>query len=155
MDLFTILAIGLALLLVVGRIVFELSLDRLMNPVLGWFGLHSSTGPLVCHRTRNAASLGVSILNRGRTKAGIAAMSIASDQGETRYPIPFATEDEAADGAPERSHEELRRRLVSYKIDPGESRTVHLSLQELAGCDLDSLRVMDTHGKSWPVSSNG
>ena len=53
----------------------------------------------------------------------------------------------------EKSEKEIRKALLSDKINTGASKTVYLSQEDLKGCHLDSLNVMDLHGKSWPVSS--
>jgi hypothetical protein len=94
--------------------------------------------------------LGIPVIdNNGNTKTGIAAISVADSQGKTLYPIPFSSEGEAAGGTVEK---DIRSQLIAHKINPGTSKTVYLSQQEVESCNLDSLQVIDIHGKSWPVS---
>ena len=90
--------------------------------------------------------------NNGNTKTGIAAISVADSQGKTLYPIPFSSEGEAAGGTFEAIEKDIRSQLIAHKINPGTSKTVYLSQQEVESCNLDSLQVIDIHGKSWPVS---
>ena len=155
MDWVVYTAILLGLLLAVGMFFVENALGRLLNPLLSLVGLNSSTGPLSCHATQKGKSIEIVIDNNGNTKAGIVAISVADSRGKTLYPIPFSSEGEAAGGTVEAIEKDIRRQLIAHKINPGTSKTVYLSQQEVEGCNLNSLQVMDIHGTSWSVSHSG
>jgi len=143
-------------LLIAGAFIFaDQAFERLLRPMFRRVGLSTSAGPLVCRGALRGEGFELEIDNQGKAKVSIAAVSITGAQGETVYPVPFVTEQDAAARGAEKSEGELRRRLAADKIGPGESRTIYLSPQELEGCDLESLRVMDAHGGSWPAPSSG
>lgn len=152
MDYITISAIGLGLALGSIVIFIDNGFDRLLNAILGFFGLSSSSVPLSCHGTQRQGVLEVEIHNQGKTKASIVSALIKTDQGQEIYPIPFTTEEDALSGIHETQEKALRKQLLSDKIHPATSKALYLSLGELEGCNLDSLAIMDMHGNSWPVS---
>ena len=151
-DPSTIILILLGAVVAGVLIFFDNAMDRILNPILRLVGLNSSMGPLACSASRMEGSLAVTIENQGPTQASIVSVVAIDPHGKKFYPVPFPSEQAAGSDPIERNEPELRKQLLSTKIQPGESQTVHLCHQELEGCDPGSLQVMDTHGKSWPVS---
>lgn len=154
MDPITIIAI-VAGLLIAGFLIFiENTFEKILNPILGLIGLNASTGPLVCHRKQKETHIEIVIENQGKAKANLATLSITNDQGKKIYPVPFSNEEDAVNGIGEKSEKDIRKHLSSDKVNPGGNKIAYISLQELHGCNFQSLSVMDIHGKSWPVTTD-
>lgn len=153
MDPLTIIAIVLGLGIVTVLMFFDEALDRLLNPLLSVFGLGTSIGPISVSLVRNDSFLEMTILNNGKTKAVIAGLEIRDSQGKRFFPTPYLSKEDLPDRIEESRQKELRKKLALKKIQPSESLIVYLNAEELSEFDLNTLGVLDVHGKSWAVSA--
>ena len=153
MDPLTIIAIVLGLGIVTVLMFFDEALDRLLNPLLSVFGLGTSIGPLAVSFVRNDSFLEMTILNNGKTKAVIAGLEIRDSQGKRFFPTPYLSKEDLSDRIEESRQKELRKKLALKKIKPSESLVIYFNALELSELDLNTLGVLDVHGKSWVVSA--
>ena len=152
MDPITIIAI-VAGLLIAGFLIFiENALEKILNPILGLIGLNSSTGPLELKIRKREQCFELVIENKGNTKARLAAIQVIDGEGKKSFPLPYPTEDESTQNASEKRMKELRIQFSSEKINQGDRKSVYLNPTGLAGCSLDSVNVLDIHGKYWAAT---
>jgi hypothetical protein len=152
MDPITIIAI-LTGLLIAGFLIFiENAFEKILNPILSLIGLNSSTGPLEVKISKRDQCLELAIENKRNTKARLAAIEVIDGEGKKSFPLPYPTEDESAQNASEKRVKEPRIQFSSEKINQGDRKYVYLNPNEFAGCSLESVSVLDIHGKYWSAT---
>jgi hypothetical protein len=77
---------------------------------------------------------------------------VIDDEGKKSFPLPYPTEVESTQNASEKRMKELRSQFSSEKINQGNRKSVYLAPNGLAGCSLDSVSVLDIHGKYWAAT---
>ena len=82
MDLITIVAIVISLLIAGFLIFIENALEKILNPMLGLIGLNSSTGPLELKIRKREQCFELVIENKGNTKARLATIQVIDDEGK-------------------------------------------------------------------------
>jgi hypothetical protein len=152
MDPITIIAI-LTGLLIAGFLIFiENAFEKILNPILSLIGLNSSTGPLEVKISKRDQCLELAIENKRNTKARLAAIEVIDGEGKKSFPLPYPTEDESAQNANEKRVKEPRIQFSSEMINQGDRKYVYLNPNEFAGCSLESVSVLDIHGKYWAAT---
>ena len=152
MDPITIIAI-LTGLLIAGFLIFiENAFEKILNPILSLIGLNSSTGPLEVKISKRDQCLELAIENKRNTKARLAAIEVIDGEGKKSFPLPYPTEGEVTQNTSEKRVKELRIRFSSEKINQGDRKYVYLNPNEFAGCSLESVSVLDIHGKYWAAT---
>ena len=152
MDPITIIAI-LTGLLIAGFLIFiENAFEKILNPILSLIGLNSSTGPLEVKISKRDQCLELAIENKRNTKARLAAIEVIDGEGKKSFPLPYPTEDESTQNASEKRMKEPRIQFSSEKINQGDRKYVYLNPNEFAGCSLESVSVLDIHGKYWSAT---
>ncbi len=152
MDPITVIVI-VAVLLFVGVAYFiEDAFDRMLNPIFRLIGLQSSSGPIDITLKQKDKSIELVITNNGKGKAKMAAIKIIDGDGKISFPIPFISEDDVGGETSEKKAKEYRNLFFSNKIEEGADKKIFLDPNELDGCDLSTLQVMDIDGNFWQVS---
>ena len=151
MDVVTIIAIIIGLLFAGLLFFFEEAFEKMLNPLFRLVGLNSSCGPLEIRAKKNESSIELVIQNLGKSNAHFVAVQVKNTQGMTLYPVPFSSLEESIQELRENKITDLRKKFVKEKLAPNSSKTIHLKQSELVDCSLDSLELLDVHGKHWPV----
>ncbi len=151
MDVVTIIAIIIGLLFAGLLFFFEEAFEKMLNPLFRLVGLNSSCGPLEIRAKKKNTSLELVMQNLGKSNAQFVAVQVKNTQGMTLYPVPFSSLEESIQELRENKITDLRKRIVKEKLAPNSSKTIHLKQSELVDCSLDSLELLDVHGKHWSV----
>ena len=151
MDVVTIIAIIIGLLFAGLLFFFEEAFEKMLNPLFRLVGLNSSCGPLEIRAKKKNTSLELVMQNLGKSNAQFVAVQVKNTQGMTLYPVPFSSLEESIQELRENKITDLRKRFVKEKLAPNSSKTIHLKQSELVDCSLDSLELLDVHGKHWSV----
>lgn len=152
MDPITIIAIIIGLLLAAAFTFIEDAFDKMLNPIFRLIGLQSSSGPIDITLKQKDKNIELVIANNAKGKTKMAAIQIIDRNGKKSFPIPFMFEDDVGEEISEKKAKEYRRLFFSNKIEQGADKKIFLDPNELDGCDLSTLRLIDIDGNFWQVS---
>ena len=144
----TVGLVGGLILLLVGRIWFEWTFDRLFDRLLRLSGLQSGEGPLVVSAAANRARVVLTVQNRGKHKIRLAAVEGREASQRRVFPTPSFDERETDTATAKAQHLKQLSRVV---LGPDESKTIILDRDELVDINCRTLAILDSDGRSWPV----
>lgn len=153
MEPITIIAIIAGLVLAGIFSFIDDAFEKMLNPIFRLLGLQSSSGPIDITLKQKNKSIELIIANNGKGKAKMAAIQVIDGNGKKSFPIPFISEDDVGGETSEKKAKEYRKLFLSLKIEQGAEKTIFLDPNELKGCDLSTLQLIDMDGKSWQVST--
>ena len=151
MDPLTIILIAIAVIVTFFLILVEDAFDKLGDVFFRAIGMQSGAGPLDANAASSDELVMLSLQNRGRHPIKIAAVEGRSPSGGRCFPLAFADPSDVG----RVDEESARKVLARISIDAGASRTLVIEEAELARLECQSLAVLDTDGKAWPVSGYG
>lgn len=148
MDLVTIIivaiGIGAALLYTLAHGAF----DKLFEGLWRALGLRSGKGSLVTRVTTESDRIVLAVENQGQHKIRLVAVEGRDGNMKQTFPTPYLNADDSSNPSTE---EMARKEFSNMSISPGQSITVILNKPELVSLDCQTLAMLDTEGKTWPV----
>ncbi|MBT7405073.1 MAG: hypothetical protein HN754_03065 [Opitutae bacterium] len=150
-DLVTIIVIIIGLLFAGLLFFVEEAFEKMLNPLFRLVGLNSSCGPLEIRAKKNDSSIELVIENLGKSNSQFVAVQVKNTQGMTLHPVPLSSLEESIQELGENKITDLRKKFIKEKLAPNSSKTIYLKQSELVDCSLDSLELLDAHGKHWSV----
>ena len=151
MDPITIIAIIVGLVLASIFSFIDDAFEKMLNPIFRLFGLQSSSGPIDITLKQKDKSIELVITNNGKGKAQMAGIQVIDGNGKKSFPIPFISEEKVGGETSEKKAKEYRKLFFSNKIEQAAEKKIFLDTNELNGCNLSTLQVMDMDGMSWQV----
>ena len=151
MDPLTIVGVIVGFLFAGFLFFVEDAFEKLFDRLLSLVGLHSHCGPLHVTAKEEHESIVLTIKNEGRSPAKFATIQAKDTSGNPVYPIPYLQDEQWKDSSGEKAQSQLRKDFVNQKLATQCSKTIYLKQSELMDCSLDSLELLDVHGKHWLV----
>ena len=153
MEPITIIAIILGLVLAGIFSFIDDAFEKMLNPIFRLFGLQSSSGPIDITLKQKNKCIELTIANNGKGQAKMVAIQVTDRNGKKSFPIPFISADDVGGEMSKKKAKEYRRLFSSNKIEQGAEKKIFLDPNELNGCDLSTLQVMDMDGETWQTST--
>ena len=124
----------------------------MLNSIFRLLGLKSSTGPFDIIATHNDQFIDLTITNKGKGRAMLAAIQVLGKNGQKKYPLPCTSKSAAKGEVAEKKGKELSKYFSSEKINPRSQKIVYVNSAKLDGYDLNSKTVLDMDAKYWSVT---
>ncbi len=148
MNVLTLVAV------VVGIVVFiivwfvDSAFDKLIDKLFTMLGLQSGGGPLIVKAAIEGGTIVLALENQGKHTFRVAGLAGRDGNRTKCFPTPYLNENDFdLPGAEKR----VRKQFAKLSLGPGETKTVILNKSELIAMDCQTLTVLDTKGRAWPV----
>jgi len=148
MDLITIIIVALGIGLALVYTLVDDAFEKLVDWLFRVLGLRSGTGPLAIKVTTESDRIVLALENQGKHKIMLTCVEGCDGNMKRIFPMPYLNGDDINDPSIE---EMARKKFFKISISQGQFISLILNKSELVSLDCQTLAILDTEGKTWPV----